>query len=119
MHAGASPEIFRIAAKLRMKMSEPEKKLWAYLKLKPKETKFRRQHPCSTYILDFYCHSKSFSIEIDGENHNTKKQKEKDLERTSHLNKLGIKEIRFTNDEILNNFEAVVDKIESLMTLQG
>ena len=45
MHAGAKPEIFRFAEKLRADMTDEEKKLWELLRLKPKEFKFRRQHP--------------------------------------------------------------------------
>ena len=66
MHAGAKPELFRFAEKLRANMTEEEKKLWAYLRSKPKGFKFRRQHPFSQYILDFYCHKAQLAIEIDG-----------------------------------------------------
>ena len=54
------------AEKLRAKMTEPEKKLWDFLKTKPLGFKFRRQHPFSTYVLDFYCHRAQLAIEIDG-----------------------------------------------------
>jgi hypothetical protein len=53
MHYGATPKVFRNAARLRKNMTDSEKKLWAYLKSKPMGYKFRRQHPISRYILDF------------------------------------------------------------------
>lgn len=116
MHHGAKPEVFRIAAKLRNNMTEPEKKLWEYLRTKPKGYKFRRQHPISNYILDFYCHKLKLSIEVDGTNHLTKKQREIDNQRTEYLKSLGIKEFRFTNEEILNQFEQSIEYISSLLS---
>ena len=78
MHDGATPSVFRNAAKLRASMTETEIILWEYLKTKPMSFKFRRQHPLAGYILDFYCHKLKLSIEIDGEYHLQKEQKEKD-----------------------------------------
>jgi very-short-patch-repair endonuclease len=65
MHAGASPNIFRKAEMLRSKMTIYETKIWRFLSKKPLGFKFRRQHPFGIYVLDFYCHSKRLSIEID------------------------------------------------------
>ena len=113
MHAGAKPELFRFAEKLRTEMTEAETKLWEYLKLKPLGFKFRRQHPFNIYILDFYCHRAKLGIEIDGEYHNFKKQKQLDNKRTADIEQLGLYKLRFTNNEVLNNFEAVVQLIES------
>jgi len=93
MHDGASPDKFEFAASLRKRMTVPEKMLWDKLKNKSLNDKFRRQHPIGSYILDFYCHKKRLSIELDGKAHNNKEQKEKDIERTAYLNELGIREI--------------------------
>ncbi len=111
MHDGASPRIFKNAAKLRLSMTPSEKNLWNELKNKPLGFKFRRQHPIKFYILDFYCHKKHLSIEIDGGYHNHLEQKEKDKKRTEYLNSVGIKEIRFQNDMVLNNIEQVLKQI--------
>jgi very-short-patch-repair endonuclease len=111
MHADASARIFQLAEKLRHNMTLPEKKLWEFLRLKPEGYKFRRQHPFARYILDFYCHKKRLSIEIDGENHNSIEHKENDSHRTELLKGLGVKEIRFTNSEVLHNFQSVTDFI--------
>jgi very-short-patch-repair endonuclease len=112
MHDGAKPIIFKNAAKLRKNMTEPEIILWNYLRKKPFGFKFRRQHPIQVYVLDFYCHKLKLSIEIDGAYHTSIEQKEKDFARTIDLNEVGIKEIRFTNDDVLNHFELVIEKIE-------
>ena len=111
MHAGASPKIFQLAAKLRNNLTEPEKKLWEFLKHKPEGFKFRRQHPFGVYILDFYCHRKRLSIEIDGESHNKAEQVKIDEYRTDFLNEMGINEIRIKNAEVMIKFESVKQNI--------
>ena len=107
MHAGAKPEIFRFAEKLRANMTEAEKRLWAFLRLKPQGYKFRRQHPFARYVLDFYCHKAKLAIEIDGKYHELPGQKKLDKTRTSEIKNMGVKELRFTNEEVLTQFESV------------
>lgn len=107
MHYGAKSRIFDNARKLRENLTEQEKVVWEYLRNRPLGFKFRRQHPVHTYILDFYCHEKRLSIEVDGGYHTEEDQEEKDLERTRYLNQIGIKEIRFSNDQVLNHLEKV------------
>lgn len=111
MHNGATPNVFRNAAKLRDDMTEPEMKLWEYLKTKPFGFKIRRQHPLAGYVLDFYCHKLRLLIEIDGGYHLTKEQKENDDERTKYIENLGITELRFTNNQVLQKYEDVITQI--------
>ena len=111
MHNYAPPAIFKNAARLRGTMTESEKLLWEKLRLKSLGFKFRRQHPINLYILDFYCHKLKLSIEIDGGYHLSKDQKAKDIERTKALNELEIKEIRFTNKDVINDIENVMSNI--------
>tara|TARA_R110002167_G_scaffold157177_1_gene352038 strand:+ start:153 stop:545 length:393 start_codon:yes stop_codon:yes gene_type:complete len=115
MHHGATPSVFRNAAKLRASMTETECILWNYLKNKPQGFKFRRQHPIAGYVLDFYCHRLKLSIEIDGGYHLKQEQIEKDKERTMYLEDIGISEIRFTNNQVINEFEALIDEINSIL----
>ena len=115
MHNGAHPKVFKNAAKLRENMTEPEKKLWQYLRLKPLGFKFRRQHPLGLFVLDFYCHKLRVSIELDGRYHLSRDQKEKDESRTQYLEELGISEYRYSNLEILNHFETIIDSIEKIL----
>ena len=117
MHAGAKPEIFKFAEELRMKMTPAEKYLWEYLKKKPLGYKFRRQHPFYKYILDFYCHKQRLAIEIDGNYHNTRSQKELDSIRTEDLKVRGVNEIRFTNVEVESNPLQVVKQILTRMNV--
>ncbi|KSA12330.1 hypothetical protein I600_2851 [Maribacter dokdonensis DSW-8] len=115
MHHGATPSVFRNAAKLRASMTETECILWNYLKTKPQGYKFRRQHPIAGYVLDFYCHKLKLSIEIDGGYHLKPEQIEKDIERTTYLKDIGISELRFTNDQVLNDFKGLINYINSIL----
>ena len=122
MHAGAKSIIFQRAQALRANLTEPEKLLWKYLGKKPLGFKFRRQHPFHIYILDFYCHKAKLSIEIDGKSHDSIDQKEHDSIRTKFIEGQGIQEIRFQNEEVVNNMKMVIEKIESALrvaSLQG
>lgn len=112
LHGGAKVEIFLFARKLRANMTGTEKLLWEELKERKLGVKFRRQHPFSTYVLDFYCHTAKLSVEIDGGYHNGPAQKVLDEERTVHITSLGVTEMRFTNKEIINDLETVIMKIK-------
>ena len=112
MHFGASQQIHKNAKELRANLTVPEKALWEELRQGKLGVKFRRQHPVDSYILDFYSHELKLSIELDGGYHLNQEQKILDEERTENLNKLGIKEVRFTNKEIETNLEAVIEKIK-------
>ena len=113
MHYGARSKIFDNARKLRENMTDTEVMLWQYLRTHPLGFKFRRQHPVHNYILDFYCHKKRLSIEIDGGYHADGDQRAKDQERTDYLSYIGIKEIRFSNNQIAHHFEEVKSEIRS------
>jgi very-short-patch-repair endonuclease len=112
MHYGANPATMRAAARLRKNLTLAEYLLWK--KLSDKEifnVKFRKQHPVSIFIVDFYCHECKLVIEVDGDYHNDEDQKEYDCDRTSDLNNLGLKVIRFTNFEIINEIDQVIKTI--------
>ena len=114
MHLNATPEIFIRAKKLRAKMTISEKILWEKLKDRQIfQEKFRRQHPILKFILDFYCHEVRLGVEIDGKQHNQKFQKYYDEDRTQNLKINGVKVIRFTNDQIKNSLDQVIDEIHS------
>ena len=93
-------------------MTEAEKILWNELRSrKVKGLKFRRQHPLLFYIADFYCHEQRLVIEIVGGIHLLEKQKEKDENRTAELERFGISVIRFTNDQVINSIDEVIQTI--------
>jgi imidazole glycerol-phosphate synthase subunit HisF len=113
MFYGASPIIFELAKKLRNNVTATEMILWGRLKEYFPQLKFRRQHPVSVYIADFYCHSQKLIIEIDGSIHNLPGIIENDEARQKDLEELGIRVIRFTNKDILSNLETAITKIKN------
>ena len=94
--------------------------LWNILKgYKLNGFKFRRQHPISNYIADFYCHKAKLIIEIDGEYHNNKEQILTDKERTAYFISIGLQEIRFSNQQILFKIESVLKEIDNKIGLNN
>ena len=73
--------------------------------------KFRRQHPVSRFIADFYCHQAKLVIEIDGGYHEDHEQKLADQGRQKELEDIGLLVIRFRNDEVEMDIEGVVERI--------
>ena len=73
--------------------------------------RFRRQHPIYTYVVDFYCHSHRLIIELDGPLHETEEAKFNDSVRSLAFKEFNIEILRFTNNEVLFDIEAVLRKI--------
>jgi cyclase len=112
MYYGASPVLFEFARKLRMNETEAEKYLWNHLsKKKINGLRFRRQHPVLYFIADFFCPKAKLIIEVDGGVHKLPSQFEYDKNRDKELAAYGLKVLRFTNDEVFNNIEMVIEKI--------
>ena len=97
---------------LRNNSTYAEVFLWNELKhSKLKDRKFRRQHSVGNYIVDFYCPSEKLAVELDGEIHFQEDQIKYDKQRDEYLNSLGIKVIRFENQEVLYSVGKVLAKI--------
>ena len=114
MYFRAKPGTLETARILRNRMTNSEILLWE--KLKGNQIlglKFRSQHPIDIFIADFYCHAARLVVEIDGEIHEG--QIEYDDGREAEIEKYGIKIIRFTNNEILNELDIVIDKIKAIV----
>lgn len=75
-----------------------------------------RQTPIGTYIVDFYCPSRSLIIELDGGQHFEEDARLYDEKRTAYLEHQGLSVVRFTNREIWTNFRGVCEMSESLLT---
>src|SRR5690606_34783566 len=101
------------AKRMRKEPTEAENMLWQELRNRNLEDKFRRQHLIDDFIVDFVSLFKKLVVEVDGGYHTTAEQKEYDEQRTFVLNKRGFKVIRFTNEEVLNNLENVLQNIKS------
>ncbi|MDR1585293.1 MAG: endonuclease domain-containing protein [Prevotellaceae bacterium] len=114
MFYGALPVHFELAKKLRENPTEAENFLWIYLaQIKIKGIRFKRQHPVLYFIADFYCHKAKLIIEVDGGYHNTPEQYCYDENRDDELAGLGLKVIRFTNDQVVNDTENTLKQIEN------
>lgn len=118
MHKGAIGILYQRARELRNNATPAEDILWGYLKTKPCGCKFRRQHPYSVYILDFYSHPLKLVIEIDGSIHNNPDVKNNDLIRQKKLEEDGLMVVRFSNEEIFEALETVIQKVESIILLK-
>ena len=105
------PVILARACELRQPQTPAEATLWRHLRNRNLKYKFRRQHPIYRFIIDFYCAKAKLLIEVDGESHLEKDQIEYDKARTEYLEDLGYKVIRFTNNDVRYNINAVVDEI--------
>jgi very-short-patch-repair endonuclease len=114
MYYNAKPLIFERAKQLRENMTHAESFLWQQLNKKQLGVRFKTQHPMDIFIADFYCHQAKLVIEIDGKIH--LQQQDYDDGRNAELERLGIKVIRFTNEEVLGNIDKVMQEIR--MTLQ-
>ena len=101
------------ARELRQQMTEAEEYLWQLLRnRKFMGLKFRRQHPVMPgFVLDFYCDAHKLAIELDGSIHDDIRQKEYDAGRSDELETMGIRVIRFRNEEVLSDVEHVLERI--------
>jgi len=117
MYYGTDAQTMRTAAILRRDMTLTERILWKKLKDRTIfNAKFRRQHPISFFIVDFYCHEYKMVIEVDGEIHNDDESIEYDKNRTAELNKFGIRVLRFTNEEVFSEMDSIIKKILKAIT---
>jgi very-short-patch-repair endonuclease len=100
--------------KLRKTQTEAEAKLWFNLRNKIFfNFKFRRQQSVGVYILDFYCSKKKIAIEVDGGQHASNFKY--DEARSKYLSSVGIKVIRFWNNDVLNDINAVLEYLRILI----
>lgn len=84
--------------------------LWKQLKNKQLlEYDFHRQKPIDEFVVDFFCPKLLLAIEIDGDSHEGKLTK--DSQRQRDIEKFSIQFLRFSDEEVKQNLEGVVDSI--------
>lgn len=106
-------ELKQRSRQLRDNMTEAERRLWERIRMRQlKGYHFYRQKPVGDYIVDFFCHRAKLVIEIDSSHHLVGETIEYDQIRDDYLSSLGLKVLRFANEEVLNNTEGVVERIE-------
>ncbi len=92
-------------------MSLGEKRLWHWLKRKQTGFQFKTQTPVGPYFLDFYCPEAKLCVEVDGEQHELRK--EKDIRRDAVLREAGIETMRLPS---LDLFETTGVELVSWVT---
>ena len=107
-----TPLQYEFAKKMRKDYTGAEDVLWQELRANKTGAKFRRQHPIEAYIADFVCLHSALIIEVDGGYHENAEQKIYDEERTRILNAIGFTVIRFSNEEVTQHIENVLEKIK-------
>ena len=119
MYYGSNSFTFQKAEELRKHMTKAELILWKELRNKKLlGLKFRRQHPISRFIADFYCHKHKLVIELDGEIHLKNYVAINDKKREDEIKSLGITVLRFKNNEIINHLESVLQQISNFCNAQ-
>jgi very-short-patch-repair endonuclease len=101
---------------LRQRSTDAETLLWKHLRDRRFETfKFRRQHPCGPYILDFYCAARHVAIELDGGQHYELSAQAYDARRTALLCQEGITVLRFPTDLVFRDLGAMLEYIAAVL----
>jgi very-short-patch-repair endonuclease len=95
-------------------MTPAEKTLWQELRANKLGVHFRRQQVIAEFTVDFYCHKAALVIEVDGDIHDL--QQEEDASREKVLREMGLRVIRFRNDEVVKSLSAVVGKIREIIS---
>ena len=100
---------------VRQKRHEPtpaENALWQCIRNRQLGMKFRRQHAIERFIVDFYCAEKGIIVEVDGAIHEY--TVEDDAIRQEYLQSLGLRVIRFTNDEVMHHMDVTLERLRNL-----
>ncbi len=97
---------------LRKNMTDAEKLVWTRIRCRQlKGYQFYRQRPIGNYIVDFYCPKTRIVIEIDGGQHYNDQGKFRDASRDRFLNNFGLKVLRFSDREVFENIDGVIESI--------
>ncbi|RUU15848.1 endonuclease domain-containing protein [Mesorhizobium sp. M6A.T.Ca.TU.002.02.2.1] len=108
-HQPVAPTKRRFARPMRREPTEAEDRLWHELRGRRLDRiKFRRQVPVGKFIADFVCAEARLIIEIDGSQHADSNH---DRERDAELKARGFRVLRFWNDDVLWDLNAVCDTI--------
>ena len=107
-----TPEKASRAKELRREMTAAEQILWGSLRTNRLDGyHFRRQQVIAGFIVDFYCHAAGLAVELDGPVHD--RQADYDRDRDRVLGEHGVQVLRFRNEEVMENLEAVLMTIRA------
>ena len=104
------------AREFRRDMTPTEAILWQELRGNKLGVHFRRQQVIAGFIVDFYCHKAGLVIELDGSVHQGVEQKENDTERDKVLSEMGLRIVRFMNEDVIKNSPKILGRIRELVS---
>ena len=107
-----SPELRSRARELRQSMTEAEAFLWSKIKGESLGVRFHRQRVVGRYICDFVSLDANLVVEVDGSQHYSEGGKRKDTVRDTYLRALGFEVLRFSDREVMNNMDGVLQVIQ-------
>ena len=97
---------------MRQRPTRAEMMLWQHLRGKRmRGFRFRRQQPIGRFIVDFYCRQAQLVVEIDGPSHYSNEAVEYDEQRTGFLEELGLSVLRFGNEQVIYEIDAVLNAV--------
>lgn len=101
-----------LARQMRHNPTPAEKMLWQAVRGRGLNGfKFRRQHAIGRFIVDFYCRATRLVVEVDGPVHDY--TEEQDAIRQQFLESLGLVVLRFSNQQVLEELDVVIERIEA------
>jgi very-short-patch-repair endonuclease len=101
---------------LRVNMTDAENRLWSKLRRKQlRGHQFYRQKIIGKYIVDFYCPKANLVIELDGGQHYSETGKANDRTRDDVLTEMGIKVLRFSDRDVIEDIGGVMEGIWSFL----
>ncbi|MEM1044417.1 MAG: endonuclease domain-containing protein [Bacteroidota bacterium] len=106
------PHLRAIRKSLRKRSTPAERRLWQILRARRLQgVKFRRQHGIGRYVVDFYCPAARLAVEVDGAVHDDPLRAEADRQRQAEIEALGIRVVRFSNDDVLRMPDLVAEAL--------
>ena len=99
----------KVARRLRREATFPERLLWSRLRKSATGLRVRRQHPIGPFVVDFYASAARLVVEVDGRSHEDRERQ--DTAREDYLRATGLDVIRVTNDDVIQDVDAVAAAI--------
>ncbi len=104
---------------LRQRLTRTEKKLWKIFRNRGyNNLKFRRQHPIPPFIANFYCEELLLVVELDGESHESERQRKYDKRRDEFMQEKGIIVIRISDINFIEKPSILFDQIDRMTVVK-
>ncbi|OZC02175.1 endonuclease domain-containing protein [Rubricoccus marinus] len=107
------PSATPFARRLRRDATFPERLLWSRLRRRQLGVRVLRQRPVGRYVVDFLAPDVGLVVEVDGRSHD--RRMAHDAARERYLVGQGLRVIRVTNDEVVAELDAVIERICSAL----